>query len=68
MGTESIYGITYGFECTKCNQPISLSFEASKYPVECLNFVLNNSSFAKGFVENEAFSKWDIPLSITKKS
>lgn len=47
MGSESIYGITYEFECTKCDQPISLAFEASEYPVECLNFVLNNSSGAQ---------------------
>lgn len=47
MGFESIYGVTYEFECAKCNQPISLAFEVSEYPVECLNFVLNNSSGAQ---------------------
>jgi len=47
MGAENIYGITYEFECPKCTQPISLAFEASEYPVECLNFVLNNSSGAQ---------------------
>jgi len=47
MGSESIYGITYQFECPECNQSISLAFEASEYPVDCLDFVLNNSSGAK---------------------
>ncbi|HMS26193.1 MAG TPA: restriction endonuclease [Burkholderiaceae bacterium] len=47
MGTESIYGITYEYECPKCNQTISLAFEVSEYPVECLNFVSNNSSGAQ---------------------
>lgn len=47
MGIESIYGITYEFECTKCNEPISLAFEASEYPIESLSFVLNNSSGAQ---------------------
>lgn len=53
MGSESIYGITYEFECPKCDQPISLAFEASEYPIECLNFVLNNSSGAQTFGEPE---------------
>jgi len=43
MGIESIYELLYEFECTKCNQNISLSFEVSEYPVEALNFVINNS-------------------------
>ncbi len=47
MGVENIYEIAYEFECPKCCQPISLSFEASEYPAECLNFVLNNSSGAQ---------------------
>jgi len=47
MGAESIYEINYEFNCPTCNQPISLSFEASEYPVECLNFVLNNSTGAQ---------------------
>ena len=47
MGLENIYGITYEFECPKCAQQISLAFEASEYPVDCLNFILNNSSGAQ---------------------
>lgn len=47
MGSESIYGITFELDCPKCSQPISLAFEASEYPVECLNFVVNKSSGAQ---------------------
>ena len=46
MGAENIYELLYEFECTQCNQEITLSFEASEYPVEILNFVINNSSGA----------------------
>ena len=47
MGAESIHELLYEFECTQCHQDISLSFEASEYPVEVLNFVVNNSSGAR---------------------
>lgn len=47
MGAESIYEISYEFECANCGQTIGLKFEASEYPVECLNFVTNNSSGAQ---------------------
>ena len=53
MGSENIYEITYDFECLKCAQPISLAFKASEYPVECLNFILNNSSGAQTVGEPE---------------
>lgn len=53
MGPENIYRIAYEFECPNCGQPISLVFDASEYPVECLNFVLNNSSGAQTFGEPE---------------
>lgn len=46
MGAESIYEVLYEFECDQCNSDISLSFEVSEYPVEVLNFVINNSSGA----------------------
>jgi restriction endonuclease Mrr len=53
MGSESIYEISYEFDCIKCSQPISLNFEATEYPVECLNFVKNNSSGALTIGEPE---------------
>lgn len=53
MGAENIYEISYEFECIKCGQPISLTFEASEYPVECLNFVINNSTGAETTGEPE---------------
>ncbi len=46
MGAESVYELLYEFECTQCNQDISLSFDVSEYPLEVLNFVINNSSGA----------------------
>jgi Restriction endonuclease len=51
MGKENVYEIMYEFDCYQCNSPISLSFEASEYPIECLNFVLNNSTGAKTYGE-----------------
>lgn len=47
MGSENIYEINYEFDCTKCDNVISLLFEASEYPVELLNFVINRSSGAR---------------------
>jgi len=47
MGVESIYELLYEFECPQCGHDISLSFDVSEYPVEALNFVINNSSGAK---------------------
>lgn len=43
MGSESIYEIIHAFKCLRCNEPISLNFEASEYPVGCLSFVSNKS-------------------------
>ncbi|MEO6203304.1 MAG: restriction endonuclease [Nitrospirales bacterium] len=43
MGAESLYDLSYEFDCFRCGNQNSLSFEASEYPVECLNFVINNS-------------------------
>lgn len=68
MGTESIYEVSYEFSCPKCDQPIELKFEVSEYPVDCLNFVINNSSGAKTIGEpdfeysNEIYSAEDIFL------
>lgn len=47
MGEENIYELSYEFDCCECRSPISLKFEVSEYPVECLNFVLNKSTGAK---------------------
>jgi len=47
MGAENIYELLYEFECINCDKDISLSFEATEYPIEVLNFVINNSSGAK---------------------
>ena len=46
MGKESIYELMHEFDCYQCGNPISLSFEASEYPIECLNFVINKSKGA----------------------
>ena len=46
MGSENIYELLYEFECSKCNQDISLSFQASEYPIEVLSNVINHSSGA----------------------
>jgi len=46
MGAESVYELLYEFECPQCNHDISLSFDVSEYPIEVLNFVINNSSGA----------------------
>ena len=47
MGQENIYEISYELDCSECGNPISLSFEASEYPIELLNFVINNSTGAE---------------------
>lgn len=47
MGQENIYEISYEIDCSECDHPISLSFEASEYPVDLLNFVINNSKGAE---------------------
>lgn len=46
MGAENIYEIAYEFNCPQCSNPMSLIFEASEYPIECLNFIINNSKGA----------------------
>lgn len=46
MGKESIYDLIHEFHCYQCVNPISLSFEVSEYPIECLNFVINKSKGA----------------------
>jgi restriction endonuclease Mrr len=53
MGAESIYEISCEFDCVNCAHAIALKFEASEYPVECLNFVTNNSSGAQVIGEPE---------------
>jgi len=53
MGAESIYEISYEFDCPKCARAILLKFDASEYPVECLNFVTNNSAGAQTIGEPE---------------
>jgi hypothetical protein len=47
MGRENIYEISHEFDCPECDHPISLNFEASEYPIELLNFVINNSEGAE---------------------
>ena len=46
VGEENLYELSYEFDCFQCRNPISLKFEASEYPVECLNFVLNKPTGA----------------------
>ena len=53
MGAESIYEVSYEFDCIKCAQPIALRFEVSEYPIECLNFIINNTSGARTTGEPE---------------
>ena len=53
MGAENLHELIYEFDCLKCNQNILLSFEASEYPVECLNFVINKSTGAETIGEPE---------------
>jgi len=53
MGAENIYDISYEFDCPECNSPISLQFEASEYPIEFLDFVLNKTVGAKTIGEPE---------------
>lgn len=47
MGDENIYELSYEFDCIECENPISLVFEVSEYPVECLNFIVNKSNGAE---------------------
>jgi HJR/Mrr/RecB family endonuclease len=47
MGEENIYELSYDFDCPECDYLISLNFEASEYPIEFLNFVINNSKGAE---------------------
>jgi HJR/Mrr/RecB family endonuclease len=47
MGPESLYDVTYEFECPSCESDISLSFQVSEYPLEVFNFALNNSTGAQ---------------------
>jgi restriction system protein len=47
MGPESLYDVIYEFECPECDADISLNFQVSEYPVEVLNFTLNNSTGAQ---------------------
>ncbi|MEE2026132.1 restriction endonuclease, partial [Alkalimonas mucilaginosa] len=53
MGAENLYEILYEFDCPECSSPISLHFEASEYPVEFLNFVLNKTTGAQTTGEPE---------------
>lgn len=53
MGAESLYEILYEFDCLECGSSISLHFEASEYPVEFLNFVLNKTAGAQATGEPE---------------
>ena len=46
MEDESIYEVQYEFACYQCNFPISLKFEVSEYPVNFINFIINNSTGA----------------------
>ena len=47
MGIESLYDVVYEFMCGDCGIDISLNFQVSEYPIEELNFILNNSSGAQ---------------------
>ncbi|WP_432696119.1 restriction endonuclease [Marinobacterium sp. YM272] len=47
MGPESLYDITYEFECINCDSDISLAFQVSEYPVEVFNLFINNSAGAQ---------------------
>ncbi|MEG3345385.1 restriction endonuclease [Pseudoalteromonas sp. B5MOD-1] len=47
MGLESLYDVVYEFECPECDSTISLNFQVSEYPLEVLNFTLNNSTGAR---------------------
>lgn len=53
MGIESIYDVTYDLDCLGCDSKISLDFQVSEYPVEMLNFTLNNSIGAQTVGEPE---------------
>jgi len=46
MGAESIYELICELSCAKCGNNISLNFEASEYPSEILNFIIDNSTGA----------------------
>ncbi|OOE36996.1 endonuclease [Salinivibrio kushneri] len=53
MGAENLYEILYEFDCPECSSSISLHFEASEYPIEFLNFVLNKTAGAQTTGEPE---------------
>lgn len=43
MGVENIYELCSDFNCIQCKSLISLKFEATEYPLECLNYVIDRS-------------------------
>jgi len=47
MGKGNIYDLIYEFQCPNCAADISLNFQVSEYPVEVLNFTLDNSTGAQ---------------------
>ncbi len=53
MGAENLYDILHEFDCPECSSSISLHFEASEYPVEVLNLVLNKTTGAQTTGEPE---------------
>lgn len=53
MGAENLYEILYEFDCPECSSEISLHFEASEYPVELLNFIVNKTIGAQTVGEPE---------------
>jgi HJR/Mrr/RecB family endonuclease len=46
MGDEYIHEISVDINCIECGNEILLSFEASEYPINLLNFITNNSEGA----------------------
>lgn len=47
MGPELCYELAYEFSCPDCDNEISLKFYVYEYPVNCLNFIDNQSSGAE---------------------
>lgn len=47
MGQENIYDINYETKCRNCKESIWLSFEASEYPTDILNVVINRTEGAE---------------------
>jgi len=60
MGDEHIHEISYEFDCAGCNTSISLIFEISEYPLNCLNFTLNKSIGAETIGEPSIIHLQDI--------